>query len=50
MELLGDMGHVESRFSTFVDGVSVSATRCMVCAKCIVDSEIDLNTPDGTPT
>jgi hypothetical protein len=25
MELLGDMGHVESHFSTFRDGVSVGA-------------------------
>jgi hypothetical protein len=25
MELLGDVGHVESRFGPFVDGVSVGA-------------------------
>jgi hypothetical protein len=25
MELLGDMGHVESRFGLFVDGISVGA-------------------------
>ena len=32
MELLRDVGHVESRFDPFGDGVSVDA-RCMVCAK-----------------
>jgi hypothetical protein len=26
MELLGDVGHVESRFGSFGDGVSVGAT------------------------
>jgi hypothetical protein len=45
MDLLGDMGLVESRFSPFVDSVSVGA----VCAKCTIGSEIILDAPDGTP-
>jgi hypothetical protein len=32
MELLRDMGHVESRVGPFVDGVSV-IVRCTVCTK-----------------
>ena len=49
MELLGDMGHVESRFSPFGESVSVSEYRCMVCAKHIKGLEIILDAPDGTP-
>jgi hypothetical protein len=49
MELLGDVGHLESRFDPFGDSVSVSASRCMVCAKRIRGLEIILDTPDGTP-
>jgi hypothetical protein len=48
MELLGDMGHVESRISPFDDGVSVGV-RCMVSAKLTLGSKIILDTPDGTP-
>jgi uncharacterized protein with PIN domain len=48
-ETLGDLGHVESRFGTFRDGVSVEANRCMVCAKCTIGLEIVLDAPDGTP-
>jgi hypothetical protein len=33
MELLGDVGHVESQFGPFGDGVSVVQDRCTVCAK-----------------
>ena len=33
MELLGDVGHVESHFDPFGDGVSVLQDRCKVCAK-----------------
>jgi hypothetical protein len=36
MELLGDMGHVESRFGPFGD-------RCTVCAKHTLGSEIALD-------
>ena len=42
MELLGDVGHVESRFGLLVDIVSVS------CAKRTIGSEIILDVPDGT--
>jgi hypothetical protein len=38
MQLLGDLGHVESHFSSFGDGVSVSANRCTVCAKYTIGS------------
>jgi hypothetical protein len=33
MELLGDVGHVESCFGPFGDRVSVSARYCIVCTK-----------------
>jgi hypothetical protein len=32
MKLLGDVGHVESCFGPFEDGVSVGARWCLVCA------------------
>ena len=50
MELLGDVGHVESYFSPFGDSVSVE---CKIGArfhvKHTIGSEIVLNTPDGIP-
>ena len=50
MHLLGDVGHVESRFSLFGDSVSVE---CKIGArfrvKHTIGSEIVLNAPDGTP-
>jgi hypothetical protein len=47
MELLGDMGHVESRFGQF--GVLVSVQeRCTVCVERTIGSEIILDAPDGT--
>jgi hypothetical protein len=49
MELLGDVGLVESRFGLFGDSFSVSASRCTVCAKHTIGSEIILDAPDGTP-
>jgi hypothetical protein len=48
MELLQDVGHVESRFGLFGDSVSVGA-RCLVCAKHNIGSEIILDAPDGSP-
>jgi hypothetical protein len=48
MELLGDMGHVESRIGPFGDGVS-AGVRCTVCTKLTIGSKIILETPDGTP-
>jgi hypothetical protein len=48
MELLGDMGCVESRIGPFKDGVSVGV-RCTICAKLTLSSKIILETLDGTP-
>jgi hypothetical protein len=48
MELLGDMGCVESRIGPFKDGVSVGVS-CTVCAKLTHSSKIILETLDGTP-
>jgi hypothetical protein len=48
MELLGDLGHVESRFNPFVDGVSVPK-RCTVCAKHTIGSGIILDVTNGSP-
>jgi hypothetical protein len=39
VELLGDVGHVESRFVLFRDSVSVSARYDTVCAKCTIGSK-----------
>jgi hypothetical protein len=48
MELLGDIGHVESHISLLGDGVSVGVRRT-ICAKLTIGSKIILDTPDGTP-
>ena len=48
MELLGDVGHVESHFGPFGESVSVGASRCTVCAKHTMGLEIVLDAPDGT--
>ena len=50
MELLGDVGHVESHFFPFEDSVSVGADRSTICAKHTIGSEIILDAPNGTPT
>jgi hypothetical protein len=48
MELLGDVGHVESLFfHSEIVLVSVQ-DRCMVFAKCTIGSKIVIDTPDGT--
>jgi hypothetical protein len=49
MELLGDMGHVESPFGPFGDTLVSVHDRCMVCAIRTIRSEIVLDAPDGTP-
>ena len=49
MELLGDMGLVESHFFSFGDSVSVGARQGTFCAKRTIGSEIALDAPDGTP-
>ena len=49
MELLGDVGHVESR-SVYLEMVFVLVQeRCMVCAERTTGSKIVLDAPDGTP-
>jgi hypothetical protein len=49
MELLGDVGHVESRFDPFRDSVSFDADISTVCTKRTIASETDLDAPDGSP-
>ena len=49
MELLGDVGHVES-FSVRLEMVLVlTEDRCTVCTKRTISLEIVLDAPDGTP-
>ena len=49
MELLGDVGHVESR-SVYLEMVLVLVQdRCTVFAKRTIGSEIISDAPDGTP-
>ena len=51
MELLGDVGHVESR-SIHLEMVLVLVLvqdRCTVCAKRTINSYIVLDAPNGTP-
>jgi hypothetical protein len=47
MELLGDVGHVESCFCPFRDMLVSVPIRIMVCAKHTIGSEIVLDTPNG---
>jgi hypothetical protein len=49
MELLGDVGHVESCFDLLGDSFSVGHDRCSVSAKHTIGSEIILEAPYGTP-
>ena len=48
MELLCNVGHVESHFGLFVVLVLLQ-DRCMVCAERTIGSKIISDTPDGTP-
>ena len=49
IELLGDMGQVESH-SVYLEMVLVLVQDgCTVCAKRTIGLEIILDTPDGTP-
>jgi hypothetical protein len=48
MELLGDVGHVESRFSLFGMVLVSAVDRCTVCAKCTIGLGIVLDAPNGT--
>ena len=45
MELLGDVGLMESRFGLLGDNVGVGASRCTVCAKCTIGLDIVFNAP-----
>jgi hypothetical protein len=49
MELLGDVGHVESYFGPLGDSVSVGQDRCTASAKRTIGSEITLEALYGTP-
>jgi hypothetical protein len=58
MELLCDVGHVESHFGSFRDSLTIvpfeivvilMQYRCTFCAECTTGSEIILDAPDGTP-
>ena len=50
MELLGDVGHVESH-SVHLEMVLVLVQdRCMVCFERTIGSEMVLDAPNGTPT
>ena len=49
MELLGDVGHVESHFGLFGTVLASMQNRCTVCAEHTIGSEIGLDAPDGTP-
>ena len=49
MELLGDMGHMESRSVRLEMVLVLKQDRCMVCTKRTIGTDIVLDAPDGTP-
>ena len=49
MELLRDVGHVESRSVRLEMVLVLVEDRCTVCAKRTIGSYINLDAPDGTP-
>ena len=49
MELLGDVGHVESRSVRLEMVLVLMQDRCTVCAERTIGSDIVLDAPDGTP-
>ena len=49
MELLGDVGHVESRSARLEMVLVLVQDRCTICAKHTIGSEIILDAPDGNP-
>ena len=49
-ELLGDVGHVESRFGPFGDSISVGEEKFTVCAKRTICLGNCFGHNDGTPT
>ena len=50
MELLGDVGLVESRSVRLEMMLELVQDRCTVCAKRIIGSYFVLDAPDGTPS
>ena len=49
MELLGDVGHVESRSVCLEVVLVLMEERCTVCAKRTVGLDNIIDGPDGTP-
>ena len=49
MELLGDVGHVESHSVRLEIVLVLVQDRCTVCAKRTIGSDMILDAPDGTP-
>jgi hypothetical protein len=49
MELLGDVGHVESHFGPLEIVLVLVEDRSIVCAKRTIASEFVLHAADGTP-
>jgi hypothetical protein len=49
MELLGDVGHVESRSGPFGDSFNFDTSWCTVCDKCAISLEIILDAPNSSP-
>ena len=49
MELLGDVGHLESRLVRLEMVLVLVQDRCTVCAERNIGSDIILDAPDGTP-
>ena len=49
MELLGDVGHVESRSVCLEMVLVLVQDRCTVCAERTIGSETILDAPVGTP-
>jgi hypothetical protein len=49
MELLGDVGHVESSFACLEIVLVSMEDRCTICVKYTIGSEISLDASDDTP-
>ena len=49
MELLGDVGHVESHSVRLEMVLVLVQDRCTVCAQRTIGSDIVLDAPEGTP-
>ena len=49
MELLGDVGHVESCLVRLEMVLLLVQERCTVCAQCTIGPDIIYDAPDGNP-